>query len=291
MKNLNLSPSELYILNFENPEPKYYSMIPNIIDHLTYQVEEEGKIIHKRLSVYAKELYRVIKMIASENGKDWHSTQSLADIVGCSVGSIINAKKELMSPMDQLDGSPLIKETKRQVTKNDGMVKTIICTRSIVDIWKWNNAFMATLKFRKKGPHSPHESGGGPDSPHESASLGPHSPHESNNNSSNNNPLLKEQQPTDKSVSVCQDVSLHKKDLSEEEVDPKVLQAFNWCLKFGCDVITATKIIKNHSLEELEKATIYLGQQIRRKKQKNETVSNRVGYLLKILENRYWCTN
>jgi len=246
-----MSPAEEYAFNFQNPEPKYYARVPHIIDHLTFKIEKDGVIETKRLSIYAKELYRVIRMIASEKGADWHTTESLAEIMGCSVGSVTNAKKELLMPMDQLDGQPLIIEQRKKITKlvNDKKVVTVLCTRTIIDIWKWNNAFMATIKNQVKygrPPDSCGESDTPPDSCGESAPQGAHSCGEANNNNVNNNPLFIEQQPTAEAASVCS----YKSKLSDVK-----LQAFNWFLKIGCDIQSATHFINVYSMEEIHEAS------------------------------------
>lgn len=283
------SPAEIYAFNFQNPEPKYYARVPHIIDHLTYKIEKDGVIQTKRLSVYAKELYRVIRMIASDGGVDWHKVESLAEIVGCSVGSIVNAKKELLMPMDQLDGSPLIIETRKQIHKdvNGQHIVTTLCTRTIIDIWRWNNAFMATIKNQVQYgriTHSLNESEidqihhmnppPPPDSPHESAPQTPDSPHEANKNKQNNNPLFKEQQPTTEVASVCS---------FKEKLSSVQLQAYDWLLKIGCSIKTTMYFINNFSTDEIENASRYLKNQMSKKE-----VPNIVGYLRKILEGKWW---
>lgn len=294
------SPAEIYAEQFQVTEPKYYTRVPNIIDHLTYSVEKDGKIVKKRLSVYAKELYRVIRMIASDGGADWHTTEHLAEIIGCSVGSIVNAKEELLKPMDQLDGSPLIKEDRRSVMRDIGngkKIKTTLCTRTIICIWSWNNAFMATIKHQNKFgriPDSCGESGQPPDSCGESAPPGPHSCGEANKNPNNKSPLFKEQQPAAEAASVSSVVSL---DMSNSSVlvsgnsskssDEKA-KAFNWFMKIGCDIRSSTYFVESFTSDDIKNASMYVEKQIAKKKAKNDYIPNIIGYLRKTLENKWW---
>lgn len=279
-----MNPSEIYAFNFQNPEPKYYTRVPNIIDHLTYKIEKDGIMITKRLSIYAKELYRIIRMIASDSGADWHTTESLAEIIGCSTGSIVNAKKELLMPMDQLDGKSLIIETRKQIHKtvNDKHISTTLCTRMIVDIWKWNNAFMATIKNQIKygrPPDSRDESANPPDSCDESAPQGPDSYGEPNNNKENNNPLFKEQKPTAVAVPVCS---------SKEKMSDVNLKAFNWLLKIGCDIQAATHFINTYSTKDISEASKYVEKKYEKNKREKKQTYNLIGYLRKTLENKWW---
>lgn len=290
MSNIENSPSEIYAINFQNSEPKHYTRVPNIIDHLTYTVEEEGIKVKKRLSVYAKELYRIIKMIGGDDGICWNTTESLAEKVGCSVGSINNAKKELLTPMDQLDGNALIIEKKIKLNKSNSSnqpFSTMLCTYSVVDIWKWNNAFMSTLKHQVKyGADSPHESDPPTDSPHESANLGTDSPHESNNIPLKKNPNVKEQQHTEACASahVCSSkIEKAKMFLSSEQ-----LKAFDWMIQGKCNPNAALKIAKTYCTQEIQKASDYLMNQLSKNKSKGVQIPNIWGYFTAILKGKYW---
>lgn len=294
--NTDITPAEEYAINFQNPEPKYYTRVPNIIDHLTYETIVNGKKVKKRLSVYAKELYRIIRMIASEKGSCWNNTKSLAKKMNCSYGMIHKCKQELMNPMLQLDGNSLISEKRKQISRENEATgknfKIILCTYTIVDIWSWNNAFMATLKHQdqygedleEQIPESPHESGGPPESPHDFDTPGPESWSERNNISLNKNPLFKEQQHTADADSVCSS----KKEkggllLSEDKV-----QTYEWLVKEGCDQKVAKDIATNYSNEEISKAVDYVNAQKLKKKAKNQKLDNRWGYFIKTLKHRYW---
>ncbi len=303
-----MSPAEIYIHHFQNSEPSYYTRVPNIIDHLTYQVEENGVKKVRRLSIYAKELYRIMRMIASDNGKDWHTTESLAEIMGCSVGSVYNAKIELLQKFDQLDGNPLIIENKKQIVRtiNGKNIKTVLCTRTIVCIWSWNNAFMATIKYQNKfgkipdsshesgiqAPDSCGESGRPPDSCGESGAQGPDSCGECNNNNNNKNPLFIEQQPTAEAASVCFSNKTNSVSVSElkENLDHKA-QALNWLLNFGFDLKTAIHLSETTHIDDLKNASIYFGKQLKKKKQTNEKIPNPLGYLRKVIKEKYWQKN
>lgn len=289
MSNHEKSVSETYAINFQNSEPKFYTRIPNIIDHLTYTVEENGVKIKKRLSVYAKELYRILRMIASDDGKCWNTTESLAEKVGCSVGAIYNAKKELLMPMDQLDGSALILEKKVKLNKTNSSnqpFSTMLCTYTILDIWKWNNAFMATLKHQAKyGAESSHETDPPPKSPHENVNLGTNSPHEANNNIPKN-PIVKEQQPTEASASahVCSSkIQKAKMFLSSEQ-----RKAFDWMIEKRCNPNAALKIVKTFCSQEIQNASAYLINQLNKNKAKGVQIPNIWGYFTSILKGRYW---
>lgn len=284
-----MSPAELYAHQFQNPEPKFYTRVPNIIDHLTYSIEENGKIIKKRLSIYAKELYRIIRMIASDDGACWNSTESLAEKIGCSVGSVVNAKKELLMPMDQLDGSALVIETRKKLlkTKSDGSrFATVLCTRTIIDIWRWNNAFMATVKYHNQygSTDSCGESVDGTDSCGESVSLGTDSCGEGNNIPCNNNPLYIKQHPTAEAASVCLSKD-EKKKMSLSEAQRK---SYEWMLLNGFDEKTSFSTALNFTPQQIEFSSKYIEDQQQKKKAKGLKVDNIWGYFIQVLKGRYW---
>ena len=106
-----------YIEAMENPNPRHFEMIPDILDYLTYierSVDKEGNVIYqrKRLRPIEKDLYRILSKAAGQNGC-WKSTQTLAEQVNVSVGAIVEAKKILSQSFEQLDGKPLISIQKR----------------------------------------------------------------------------------------------------------------------------------------------------------------------------------
>jgi len=295
----NLSPAELYADHFQHPEPRFFTQVPNIIDHLTYTVKQEGITKKKRLSVYAKELYRVIRMIASDAGKCWNSTEALAEKIGCSKSKVSEATQELLMPMDQLDGKPLIIITERKMKKtlDSGHIYGVkYFVRTIVDIWGYNNAFMATLKYQNKyGQEEPvHKEiscshgeqvitscSHGEQVPPSSCSLS-----ERNNNPIKKNPLLSKQQPTADAAPVCSsNMEKKKKRLSLSEDQRK---SYEWMLKEGCDEKSAFDMASKFSPEHIKLACEYVLKQEKISKSKNKKIFNPWGYFIQTLNGRYW---
>lgn len=298
MSKKNISPSELYADQFQSSEPKFYTRVPNIIDHLTYSVVKDGKKITKRLSVYAKELYRIIRMIASDNGVSWNSSENLALKIGCAKSTISAATKELLMPMDQLDGNPLIIITEKTLkkTKENGHVFGVkFYMRTIVDIWKWNNAFMSTLKYQnqygnlifeneEESSRSPEKQVISSRSPEKQVPPSSRSHGERNNNPLKKNPLFKEQQPTADAASVC---SFKKKkgrlSLSEEQC-----KSYDWMVESGCEEKSAFSIASNFTPKEIAFASEYLLRQQKKNKSKDKNIENIWGYFRQTLKGRYW---
>lgn len=284
-----MTPSELYASQFQSAEPKFYTRMPNIIDHLTYDFidKKTGQTIKKRLSVYAKELYRAIRNIAGEDRSCWRSRDNLADLCNMSSGSVTNAKEELQQKFHQLDGNPLIIVNKKEKKTSTG--STIYHVSTIVNIWPWNNAYMATLKYQKEiEALSPHDGVEEALSPHDGAPPEALSPHDTNNITNNNISLYKEQEPPKLSVSVCpldKECSVPPGGSSTED---QKARAFSWFIQIGCDIRTATSLVESYSLEEIRKASRYVEVQMHIKKKKNQTLGNIVGYLRKTLENKWW---
>ncbi len=307
MSKKSISSAELYAQQFQWSEPKFYTRVPNIIDHLTYSIMKDGKKITKRLSVYAKELYRIIRMIASDDGVSWNSSEDLALKIGCAKSTISESTKELLMPMDQLDGSPLIIITEKTLkkTKENGHVFGVkFFMRTIVDIWKWNNAFMATVKHQKQygkfefqkerqidipiedfqDSRSHGEQVDSSRSHGEQVLPGSRSHGERNNNPLKKNPLFKEQQPTADAASVC---SLKKKkgrlSLSEEQ-----RKSYDWMIESGCDEKSAFSISSNFTPKEIAFASEYLLKQQKKNKSKDKNIENIWGYFRQTLKGRYW---
>jgi len=288
----NLSPPELYAFHFQNDEPEFYTMVPNIIDHLTYTIDNKGTKEIKRLSIFAKELYRVIRMIAPGGKTCWHSTESLAEIIGCSTGKVSEAKDELLMPMHQLDGSPLIIETKKTTIRRNENGHTFpvpLSHKMIVDIWSWNNAFMATRKFQNEYGR-PGDSCGEP--PEVGGSCGElplldgSSPGERNNNLSINNPLSLEQQPTADADSVV--FKSYKKEKDKDMLPTDARKAFDWMISKKCDPVAALDMASKYSMEEIEKTSKYVEIQIKKNKHKNKPIDNIWGYFRTALTRRFW---
>lgn len=288
----NISAAELYAISFQNPEPKYYSQIPHILSYLTYDFIDPvtGEKTIKKLTLKARELYRVLKMTVGENdfGKCWRNTGNLAELCGMSTGSISNAKDELTQKFHQLDGKSLITITEKpkKTTNKDGIKLngTEYHEITIIDIWRHNNAFMVTLKYQNNEARSANESADVARSANESALEGARSPDERNKNPPNKNSLSLEQQSMADAVSVV-DCLLNKED--SVLIDKKA-QACNWFLKIGCDLKTATYFVETYSSDDIYQASMYTEQQLKKKKAKNETIPNIIGYLRNTLKNRYW---
>lgn len=280
--------SAQYIVALQNPEPCNYTRIPNIIDHLTYNEldTETGETKVKRLSIYSKELYRVLKTAAGQENICWKNTEHLAEIANMSVGQIAKCKKELQQRFNELEGTPLIEiiEKKKSTFKNGEKLNgTVYHQIMIVNIWGKQRAYFLMKKLLKEA-HSSCEPAGVADSPHEPALEGARSPHERNKITKNiKTPLFNEQHSSDESDAVCSS----DKEAAIVSVDGNT-EMFNWLMKIGCDAIGALKIIGNFTPEELHRASGYVQRQIEKKKAKKEPMTNIVGYLRKTLENKWW---
>jgi hypothetical protein len=76
-----------------------------------------------------------------------------------------------------------------------------------------------------------------------------------------------------------------------KEIDPiteKKAKACNWFVNIGCDIKTAIYFTETYTLEDIQKASLYVEQQLQKKKAKNETIGNIVAYLRKTLEGKWW---
>ncbi len=290
----DLSPSEIYAINFEADEPKYYTRIPNILSHLTYDSvnKKTGKVKVKRLSVYAKELYRVLRDTAgnSDTGKSWRNRDNLAKLCNMSAGMVTKCKLELSQKFHQLDLNPLIRVVKKPKTvKKDGKKTggTSYDEITIVNIWPWNNAFMATMKFRKSDEAmSPNDSEVMAESPHDGEPPVALSPCDTNNNPNNKTHLYKEQQPTPIGDPVGS-VPFDKKKkgcFSDEQ-----RACYEWLVKEECHEKNATSIARNFNRQDIYDALQYLKSCIAKLKAKGETLrKDKWAYLQDILNNRYW---
>ena len=266
---------EKYLFHLENEEPCYYSRIPYILNYLTYIYinKDTGEKEIRKLSVYAKVLYQVIKQFSFENanGRCWASRDHLAEIAGMSSGKISQAKQELSQSFHQLEGNPLIVivECKKNIpcptddTKSLG--KTIYHKIGVVNIWKWNNAFIGSKAHIEKTPElddffnddedealSPHDGAGGALSPHDTAPVEALSPHDTNNNHPNKNPMFKKQQTPAAAGSV---VSENKRRLF---VTPEHEKAYLWMISLACEEALAFSIAKKYTPEEISTASDYL---------------------------------
>ena len=283
-----MTPSEIYAINLQNKEPKYYARIPHILDHLTYDEidPQTGKSEVKRLSVYAIQLYRILKSIAGDYGACWQNRDKLADLANMSAGAVSNAKKELQNRFHQLDLNPLIEITKKKRKFESGISEYDCIT--IIDIWSWNNAFNSIKGFLNKEAPSPGDTDGVAPSPGDDPPLGAPSPGDTNNNIVKKNPLFKEQQQAVCSVVGC---SLDNESPvpSEASKDLEVrTKAFNWFMKIGCDERSALNFVDTFTADDIKNASIYVEKQLAKKREKNENIPNIIGYLRRTLENKWW---
>lgn len=286
----NLSPSELYAAAFSYSEPKFYTMVPNILSVLTYDYldEKTGKTEVRRLSVYAKELYRELKDIASSSQKCWMGRNGLAERCNMSEGMITKCKEELTQKFHQLDGTSLIeiKEKPKGIKKDGNLIGgTTYHEIMILNIWPWNNAYMTVKKYIKEEALSPHDSQVEALSPHDIEPRSSLSPHDTNNNNSNNNYLSDEIEPTPTGESA---VSLEKeKNLFLSEDKQKI---YDWLVEKKCDPRNAKSIANKFSGQDVRNASIYLTNCLEKKKAKGETLDNesKWKYFTKVLNERYW---
>lgn len=114
---------------------KYFYLIPNLIDHL-------------ELSVYAHRLYSHLKRVTGETGECFEETTTMAKSCKMSVGSVSNAKKELVKL-----GLIVIEKKKR---KEGGKRKDIV---RIVDIWDENISRCSSGEFASSSGEKPSSSG------------------------------------------------------------------------------------------------------------------------------------
>lgn len=274
-----MSPSEQYAISFQNSEPKYYTRVPNIIDHLTYDCidKKTGEKSVKRLSVYAKELYRVIRSIANDHNACWRNRDDLAYLCNMSAGQVSKCKEELQQKFHQLDGNPLIEI--KECKKSTETYGAIFHKMTIVNIWPWNNAFMSCKKnIDKMGGPSPHDIPDPGSSPHDIPSLEGPSPHDINNNPTNKNPMFKEQQPTPSGDSVVSSIKKDRLFPAEEK-----RQAYEWMCKNGCFEPLSYKTALNNSLDDISKASEYTARMCKKSKKENIWA-----YFHDTLKNRYW---
>ena len=159
MTNSDISPAELYAIQLHNEEPGYYAQIPGVIYHCTYVSaqkkkgrKDHGKIVRRKLRPIALCLYGAIRQMAGQKNVCWASTDTLADWVGCSPGSISEAKEELTQEMEQLGGKSLITVVEKRKRHPNGTGSTTYHHITINFIRGENNAYMSTIKDHPKLP-------------------------------------------------------------------------------------------------------------------------------------------
>lgn len=146
------------------PEPRHYERIPAILDYLTYieqELDEEtGELnwYRKRLTPTQKDIYRIVKQKCQGGQSVCFATQKhIADQAECSNNAVVEASRVFSLAFEQLDGSPLVLCEKKYVltkrSKEDGqdvkVNKRPVNISSLVDVWRWNNAFMDTADRTK----------------------------------------------------------------------------------------------------------------------------------------------
>jgi len=237
-------------------------------------------------------------MIASDGGACWNSSEDLALKMGCAKSTVSKATQELLMPMHQLDGNPLIiiNEKKIKKTLDNGHVYGVkFFVRTIVHIWKWNNAFMATLKHQNKYgkiefedeeeiSRSPEKQVSSSRSPEKQVLPSSRSHGERNNNPSKKNPLFKEQQPTADAVPVC--FSKDKKGRMSLSDDQR--KSYEWMIENDCDEKSAFYMASNYTRHDIVGASEYVNKQFKKNKSKDNKIDNRWGYFRQTLKGRYW---
>ncbi len=288
------STAEMYAFFLQHEEPNNYSRIPNIISHLTYDYicPKTGEKSIRKLSVYARELYRVIKQTCGDDNLCWKSLKHLGEECGMSVHSVSDARRELEKPFHQLGGESLIKTTKHQkATQKDGKIinKTIYYKSTIVNIWGHNNAFFKMQKeiktaenqMKKEEGQIPNGNApGGADSQWERApqEAGSHCAYKQKTDI--NIPLSKEQQHTAAAAFVASHKSKNRLFPSEEK-----RKAYEWMIQKQCSEGIAYKMACAYSTDDIQKASDYM---IERMKSGKLVPKKQWAYFQNTLQNRYW---
>lgn len=284
------SASEVYAFHLQNEEPSFYSRIPHILSYLTYDYidpkTQEKSVM--RLSVHARELYRLIKQIAGDTGKCWANRNTLAEMANMSVGSISSAKWELSQSFHQLDGNPLIsikKTCKRTVVESHAVNGTVYDTVLILNIWKWNNAFMQTRSLHLESVHNPEARSTGDSadearSTGDSACLGARSTGDTNKNPVLTPQMSIKQQP-EASASDVAFKPTKKRNFPSE----KTKEAYEWMRRKECPEPLSYTIATSYVFEDIQQASIYVKKQIDKKKR---PINEIWAYFQTTLKNRYW---
>jgi len=292
MKSKDLSPSEIYAIQFQNEEPSHYTRIPQILKQLTYDYvnPKTGKKSVKRLSVHARVLYEVLKSTAGDCGFCWKNRNLLAQECNMSAGSITKAKEELTQSFHQLDGNPLIiieEKQKNNLKGKKSSGKTPYHQITICNIWKWNRAYLSIEKNLKTEALSPDDRAGEALSPDDRATKEARSPHDTNKIPYNKISLSKEQQPTPKGVPVG---FSDKKRMSPSDgytPDQENL-ALYFLENLGFREKVARKLIHQYTYEELQSASHYCKQIADKKRVKGLKFNDPCGYYINCLQNKYW---
>lgn len=292
MTQENLSPSELYAINLNENDPKYFSLTPGIIFHCTYVAKEKkkgkkhyGELVRKKISPHAIALYTCIRQIAGQNSACWSSTSYLSALTGMSAGMISEAKADLTQPIEQLNGKPLLEitEKRKKVTQPDGSVKSVPYHQIVpTHIWPENNAYMATISYQENlelglVSRSQCESQPPSRSQCETDSLGSRSQCETNKTEKNSS--VNETEPA-RCASGC---SSSEKGLFEENQE-KIAKAKQAMRSSGSDENFIREMTKRFTPQRILDAGFYVQQMAKRKR-----ISNLQGYFRKAIESgRKW---
>lgn len=170
---------EAYLIAFEgaSDDPSNFSLIPSGIHQYTYTTspsdsDEEKKkpTVGKkryRLSALAISLYVLIKSLTNEKigTPCWASEHSLAEMMGCSEKTLRKAKKELLQPIEQLNGKSLISiiyKKKHGLDRDGRKIVTPYHLIRLESIWKEHKSFSSVRREKKDREH-PHENVHKPD--------------------------------------------------------------------------------------------------------------------------------
>src|SRR6056300_482102 len=296
MTDNKLSPIEIYALQLSNKDPAYFSQIPAIIYYSTY-VDESKET--KKLRPVSIALYGAIKQLAGTNSACWANRKTLAEMCGCSEGSITMAKKELTRPIEQLNGKSFITITKKKKIFKDkeGRVRSTEYDHVTVEfIWGENNAFMATRKFQKEQEKastlSTIDIGGSAVSTIDSVLPDTLSTIDTNNRKQRKKHSVREQDTADAACS-C-DLSIEDSVISEPEPEPesipinqqhsekktKVIKSLE---KFGCDANFIKELFRKYPLQRIIDAGVYTEKQSKRGK----ITGNKLGYFRRAVEKQW----
>lgn len=277
----NQSLADVYAINFQNAEPGHFTMVPNIIDSLTYELEG----VAKRLSPIAKELYRVIRKFGAQTGRCWVSRDHLAEAINCSSGAVSNARVELEQIFNQLEGNPLITITKKKKSifnKNGELIGKATCIEiTIIDIWRYNNACEATsAEERRRQASSPHDGPTPASSPHDGAPREAPSPGDAIKTRVLDGVVEEQQEPVDEDA----EPTVVFRSPTEIQLSPEQRRAYDWMLSWGFAPKSATKIVKRYNQMDIVAASEYV--QARRKQ--GEPINSLAAYFTRCLQGRYW---
>lgn len=292
-----LSTAELYAIQLNENDPKYYAQVPSAVFHCTYLVmHDDGTLERKKLSANAIALYTLIKSIAGQESACWVNRDNLAEMLGRSAGSITTAKQELQRPMEQLNGKSLIQVTKkkRRRAKDKGGGGTTYDLIVPTHVWPENNAFMAVRTQLKPLPLGIVDSSGSPsiiDGEESSPSIidtevrGSPSIIDTNKNPSQKkkNSVTEQERAAD-AAPVCNSPPDPSVISVIEDAEMQRETAAAQMRAFGCDEPFVREMLKKYSPKRIRAAGVYTQMQ-----RKRRPLRNPLGYLRNAIEQgREW---